>query len=121
MTFPSWRFLRSRGGPAVLPFQVIGVDALGGVGAILAIAGIAKRDDEFGVFFDALEQGAEFAALDCWKGEGGYVSLACCEVIGTDLLTGELTILCVYGNAAAHSGVEIRIRCLLERVFVAGI
>lgn len=52
MTFPGGRFLRSRGGPAVLPFEVVGICAGGGIGAVLAVAGIAKCDDEGVVFFD---------------------------------------------------------------------
>ena len=58
MTFPGRRFLRSRGGPAVLPFEVAGVGAGRRVGAVLAVAGIAKGDDEGVVFFETLEEGA---------------------------------------------------------------
>lgn len=46
MTFPGRRLLGRFGGPAVLPFEVVGIGAGGGVGAVLAVAGIAKRDDE---------------------------------------------------------------------------
>lgn len=58
MSLPARRFLGGWGGPAVLPFEVVGVGAGGGVGTVLAVGGIAKCDDELVVFFETLEQGA---------------------------------------------------------------